>query len=782
MCAVLDQFRVERQSVLARSLTPERSRPRRGLSARTSEQAHSRALILVSSLAVVLGCAEAVDPASNLTQTIGMVDSQLFVDNANVWERGVDGNVCFIAEGGGAIESMIEGTCLFAMPGTAQESSEVYVAGCDSSAGQDWKVGDDGTLQMFGKCLNASKAAESRDWGLDLRECNHTSAQQWSLKSAEGFSGYMLQNEETGYCLSHAGSAKSTHTSANLTQCAPVAGQGWTLPNTDVSLEHQRAMRDAIANSWTAVSQMRFGHWGACTDDLEPNTTIVIQSRRGEGEGSGRDGNGLRFITMDLSASTRAKDMRATIVHEMGHVLGFAHEQGRIENRYSDYCDSFQGGSWNTEINHPSDWSKTANFGAFDPSSVMSYCVPQETKLMLSRNDIAGVQHYYGGRKFRRTLWTSNSTPQFTYRVAEGGSPQTLAVGERWTSRDGKIGLVLEYDGQLTVRRLDLSNFAPLWKSGVKAIAARAEFGSDGILRVRSRSVTVWQSTAESYPGATLAVQHDGNVVITDQAGKLRWSTDTAHRDELEGAVGMVPGSHLSAGDHKDTKSGRYRLEMQSDGNLVLTDRWSGNARIWSSDTAKTAARTAKMMLDGTFALVDGSGLRVWTASFAGRPGAFLALRDDGNLAVYEPSKFLVWSDGNSTASDSSTFEPTFDADPVVVWNGTRIAPSSTYVSATGRSKLVMQPDGNLALYVTNSPRDASPAWMLKWESKTQSNGGYAKLESNGSLRVYSVTDSVLFDSNTNNFMNSYLSFNDSGRIMVYRVVTAGVTGVGFTY
>lgn len=738
--------------------------------------------LVTAALVGVTGCAQVDAFGDRSDYGVGVNDEQLFIDKQNIWKPGQDGTVCFVAEGGGAIKSAVAGTCLAARASADSQRFEVYAAPCDGSAGQHWTLGDDSTLQTNGRCLNLTSSYNGTAPRLDLRYCNRTSEQQWSIQEmASGDFGYMLVNHETGYCLTNL-MGSSAHDNVQLTRCKQSQAQGWTMPNTDVSPVNQRVMRDAIANSWAAVTQMHFDYWGPCNDDLDPADTIVIQSRRGEGEGTGGDEKGRRVVTMDLSSSSSQRNVRATIVHEFGHVLGFAHEQGRLENRNAEFCDSFQGGSWNTEINHPDDWSKTTTFGVFDPTSVVSYCLNGNPGMMLSLNDILGAQSYYGERSYRRARWSSHAVPPLANRVASGAQPLTLEPGDRLTSRDGAVALVLEMDGQLSVRRLDLAHLGPFWTSGAKGTDATAEFGADGILRVRSASTTIWQSTDVQYPGATLTVQHDGDVIIRDAAGEPRWSTRSAHRDELDGAVGLIPGASLSIGEHKITRSGRYRLEMLSDGNLAVFDVWSHHARVWSSGTDGSGAYKAKMMLDGTLALLNGAGERVWTASYSGRPGTFLALQEDGNLVAYEPSKYLVWSGGGTGYdSENEAFEPTYDTDPVMLWNGTGLLAGTSILSASGRAKLEMQKDGNLVLYVTNSPDDPSSRWVSKWESKTE-NGFRARLESNGALRVYSESDRVLFDSQTSHFMNTYLTFNDAGRIMVYRVVSAGAYGVGFSY
>jgi hypothetical protein len=115
------------------------------------------------------------------------------------------------------------------------------------------------------------------------------------------------------------------------------------------------------------------------------------------------------------------------------------------------------------------------------------------------------------------------------------------------------------------------------------------------------------------------------------------------------------------------------------------------------------------MMLDGTLALLDSYGNRIWTAPFAGRPGMFVALREDGNLVAYEPAEYEVWraNPGTTVWNDETgeddylpgvgggpgAFVPTFDASAARLWSGDQVGLQcgSQLQSESGRSTLVMQ-------------------------------------------------------------------------------------------
>ena len=92
----------------------------------------------------------------------------------------------------------------------------------------------------------------------------------------------------------------------------------------------------------------------------------------------------------------------------------------------------------------------------------------------------------------------------------------------------------------------------------------------------------------------------------------------------------LSSGSTLKTGDALTSQNGRYRFELQSDGNLVLT---GPTGLAWDSDTRGEGAASAEMQADGNFVLYTADRAVVWTAETTG-PGAHLVLQDDRNVVI----------------------------------------------------------------------------------------------------------------------------------------------------
>ncbi len=102
----------------------------------------------------------------------------------------------------------------------------------------------------------------------------------------------------------------------------------------------------------------------------------------------------------------------------------------------------------------------------------------------------------------------------------------------------------------------------------------------------------------------------------------------------LRANEGLVPGRSLSSCD------GRFSLSVRpSDGNLVLSQ--SGVGSIWSASSP--SGYSAVMQADGSFAVYSRTS-RVWATNTSGRTGAYLALRNDGNLVLYSATGKRLWA------------------------------------------------------------------------------------------------------------------------------------------
>ena len=81
-----------------------------------------------------------------------------------------------------------------------------------------------------------------------------------------------------------------------------------------------------------------------------------------------------------------------------------------------------------------------------------------------------------------------------------------------------------------------------------------------------------------------------------------------------------------------------YRMDMQSDGNLVIYAGAGGSRPIWSIGSRPGAGSYAVMQSDGNFVVRNGQNRAVWAAgtdSALGYRASYVAMQDDGNFVAY---------------------------------------------------------------------------------------------------------------------------------------------------
>ena len=102
-------------------------------------------------------------------------------------------------------------------------------------------------------------------------------------------------------------------------------------------------------------------------------------------------------------------------------------------------------------------------------------------------------------------------------------------------------------------------------------------------------------------------------------------------------------GQELFDGSALVSPSGRYRMVLQSDGNLVLY--WEGQP-LWNSGTRGDAPDHLEMQNDGNLVLYQGLDV-LWDSRSGGgaRSSAYyLNLQNDGSAVIYSPADKPIWT------------------------------------------------------------------------------------------------------------------------------------------
>jgi surface antigen len=205
-------------------------------------------------------------------------------------------------------------------------------------------------------------------------------------------------------------------------------------------------------------------------------------------------------------------------------------------------------------------------------------------------------------------------------------------------------------------------------------------------------------------------------------------------------------GESLKSGDWIQSGDGRYRVVMQSDGNLVEYVLPTMRA-VWSSGTAGKGASHADMQLDGNLVVYNAAGV-TWASHSAGST-AWLVAQGDANLVIYTSSNVL-WA--SHTVNDRLLGNE-------VLHGG------QTLWAQSGAIRLVMQTDGNLVVY--------NAASVALWSTGHLAAGNWAVMQSDGNLVLYSAANVALWSSGTAGHPGAVAVIQDDTNFVVYQGYTA---------
>ena len=159
-----------------------------------------------------------------------------------------------------------------------------------------------------------------------------------------------------------------------------------------------------------------------------------------------------------------------------------------------------------------------------------------------------------------------------------------------------------------------------------------------------------WESHCANGPKTTILGQtFDRPTRCKNQGPGINMWGEFDVKDASCGGI-IYQGSQMGIGAQINSRLGRFRLIMQSDGNLVLY-RLSDYKAIWYSNTANSGAY-AIMQYDGNFVVYTVNNVAKWSSQTYGRPVNYLMVQDDGNLVIYS-----VGSNTAQWASNTAGFK-----------------------------------------------------------------------------------------------------------------------------
>ncbi|MGH9297344.1 MAG: family 43 glycosylhydrolase [Acidimicrobiales bacterium] len=186
----------------------------------------------------------------------------------------------------------------------------------------------------------------------------------------------------------------------------------------------------------------------------------------------------------------------------------------------------------------------------------------------------------------------------------------------------------------------------------------------------------------------------------------------------------LAAGGELGPGASLTAPGGRYRLVMQSDGNLVLY--WLTEA-AWQTRTSGHAGAHATMQRDGNLVVYEGNK-PLWSSRSGGNAAAAftLSVLQDGNVVIDHPGGRQLWSSHSETSRVRILPErsPAFNGDagdPSVLPLGAGYVAFTTGTPLGNNIQALVDsgsPAGGYASYTHHTYGSTALATPPRWEQK----------------------------------------------------------------
>jgi hypothetical protein len=221
-------------------------------------------------------------------------------------------------------------------------------------------------------------------------------------------------------------------------------------------------------------------------------------------------------------------------------------------------------------------------------------------------------------------------------RTAAGAalkSGEKLEGGQEVESANGRFTLRMQTDGNLVF--LDDKGKVLFHTGTAPNEGAVATMQGDGNFTVTKNGKALFHTGTQG-SGVNMHVQNDGNLTVRTPDGKVLWALNDVNQAKAE----LRTGQTLKGGEERKSFNGKNTLRMQLDGNVVLTN--AAGKVLWHTGTAPNAGAVATMQGDGNFTVTK-NGKALFHTGTQGQ-NVTLHVQDDENLTLRTPDGKVLWA------------------------------------------------------------------------------------------------------------------------------------------